>query len=315
MADLPISSAAALTHSTIASGDLFPVLDISASSGSKGSKITLGELTTSVNNTLLAAANIFTVNGVASTAAIGLSGAPYAGTGTTSFPLFYLNQTGATASTALNTAGTFFGINSHGSQDLINAMKDGVSVFNLTSAGVVNIGPADGSALNFSGASITGSYAGSTSNRASLFMTAGSGSSAMITTAGISANDGFIVATQGQAANTNLFGGFASNTAFTFNVRPAAKDFFGGYTGAGHVLALTGGAAASASTGGAGGNVTLTGGAAAGSGNNNGGDVIITGGAKTGSGTEGLVKISSLPTSNPGPGILWNNTGIPAIGT
>lgn len=29
----------------------------------------------------------------------------------------------------------------------------------------------------------------------------------------------------------------------------------------------------------------------------------------------GNVLISSLPTSNPGPGILWNNAGTPAIGT
>lgn len=29
----------------------------------------------------------------------------------------------------------------------------------------------------------------------------------------------------------------------------------------------------------------------------------------------GNVHISNLPTSNPGPGILWNNAGTPAIGT
>ena len=38
----------------------------------------------------------------------------------------------------------------------------------------------------------------------------------------------------------------------------------------------------------------------------------------TGNGTGGsgnVLHISSLPTSNPGPGILWNNAGTPAIGT
>lgn len=31
--------------------------------------------------------------------------------------------------------------------------------------------------------------------------------------------------------------------------------------------------------------------------------------------SSGNLHISSLPTSNPGPGILWNNLGVPAIGT
>ena len=34
-----------------------------------------------------------------------------------------------------------------------------------------------------------------------------------------------------------------------------------------------------------------------------------------GAGTERSLHISGLPTSNPGPGILWNNAGTPAIGT
>ena len=33
------------------------------------------------------------------------------------------------------------------------------------------------------------------------------------------------------------------------------------------------------------------------------------------SASSGSVLISTLPTSNPGPGILWNNAGTPAIGT
>jgi hypothetical protein len=34
-----------------------------------------------------------------------------------------------------------------------------------------------------------------------------------------------------------------------------------------------------------------------------------------GTGTVRVLHISGLPTSNPGPGILWNNAGTPAIGT
>jgi hypothetical protein len=49
--------------------------------------------------------------GAASTPAVTLSGAPFTGgSGTTTFPQFYMNS-GGTAPTALNTAGTIFGIN------------------------------------------------------------------------------------------------------------------------------------------------------------------------------------------------------------
>lgn len=43
MSDLSISSAAALTAATLASGDLVPILDVSASAGSKASRITADE--------------------------------------------------------------------------------------------------------------------------------------------------------------------------------------------------------------------------------------------------------------------------------
>ena len=46
MADTTISAAASLTASTVADGDLIPVLDISASDGSKASKVTVAELRT-----------------------------------------------------------------------------------------------------------------------------------------------------------------------------------------------------------------------------------------------------------------------------
>ena len=44
MANLPISSAATLTGANTATGDLFPLLDVSAAAGSQGSKITRDEL-------------------------------------------------------------------------------------------------------------------------------------------------------------------------------------------------------------------------------------------------------------------------------
>jgi hypothetical protein len=44
MADLTINNTATLTGAGLASGDLFPLLDVSASAGSQGSKITRDEL-------------------------------------------------------------------------------------------------------------------------------------------------------------------------------------------------------------------------------------------------------------------------------
>ena len=96
----------------------------------------------------------------------------------------------------------------------------------------------------------------------------------------------------------NIFGVFASNTAYALTVGPCRKDYFGTYTGNGHTFNLTGGQASSVTTGGAGGAVNITGGAAAGSGNNNGGNVIISGGAKTGSGVAGGVAIGSTGTTH-----------------
>ncbi len=89
----------------------------------------------------LASANVFTANqsnsysGTASTPAMKYSGVPFAGTGTTSSPLVYVNDTNATASTTLATAGTYFGVNGHGSADLLNLLHDGASFFKVDSGG------------------------------------------------------------------------------------------------------------------------------------------------------------------------------------
>lgn len=79
--------------------------------------------------------NTHNKSGAASVPAIAFSGVPFAGTGTTSFPLVFINDANATASTTLNTAGTYFGINIDGTQDGINVLKDGTSVFKVNSSG------------------------------------------------------------------------------------------------------------------------------------------------------------------------------------
>lgn len=90
-------------------------------------------------------------SGAASVAAYLVSGVPFAGTGTTSFPLVYINDANATASTTLNTAGTYFGVNGDGSQDLMNLLKDGTSIFVVKSNGNVGVGMAPSVSFDVNG--------------------------------------------------------------------------------------------------------------------------------------------------------------------
>lgn len=77
------------------------------------------------------APHIFSVAGAASAPALRITGLPFAGTGTTSFPQFYITVPSATASTTLTTAGAAFGINNHGTSDAINVLHDGVTRFKI----------------------------------------------------------------------------------------------------------------------------------------------------------------------------------------
>ena len=83
--------------------------------------------------------NVLSTAGAASKPVLNVSGVPFAGTGTTSFPLVYINDANATASTTLSTAGTYFGVNGDGTQDLMNLLKDGVTQCKVSSAGVLSV--------------------------------------------------------------------------------------------------------------------------------------------------------------------------------
>ena len=116
---------------------------LTALNASNVSSGTLADARLSANVPLKDAANTFTAAqanstaGAASLPAMKFSGVPFAGTGTTSFPLVYINDANATASTTLNTAGTYFGVNGDGTQDLMNLLKDGASQFKVTSVGTL----------------------------------------------------------------------------------------------------------------------------------------------------------------------------------
>lgn len=91
--------------------------------------------------TSLAVTGVITTsaNGAASTSALRVSGVPFAGTGTTAVPLVYINDANATASTILNTAGTYFGVNGDGTQDLMHLLTDGASRLKISSTGNVTV--------------------------------------------------------------------------------------------------------------------------------------------------------------------------------
>jgi hypothetical protein len=83
-------------------------------------------------------ATTFSAAGAASTPGATITGVPFAGTGTTSFPQLYVNVNTATASTTLNTNGTALGVNSHGTSDLINLLLDGTFKFKVASDGSIS---------------------------------------------------------------------------------------------------------------------------------------------------------------------------------
>lgn len=111
--------------------------------------------------------------GASSAPAFSMTGAPFVGTGTTSVPLFYINN-GATVSSWTTTGGTFFGINGPsgfgGNYIDIRTNGGGTTAFTVASTGTVTAGSfstaggisstrspgVSASAMTFSGALQTG---------------------------------------------------------------------------------------------------------------------------------------------------------------
>ena len=88
------------------------------------------------------AANIFSVNGAASTPALSLTGTPFTGgTATTTKPLFSIEPTGAT-STAWSTSGTMLGVNCSSTfvGNLLDVQKNGSARFKVDADGVGTLG-------------------------------------------------------------------------------------------------------------------------------------------------------------------------------
>ena len=148
MSDLAITAATAITGANTASGDLFPVVDVSASTP-KGRSITRDELGTAMVATgALAAALaaklplsggtmtgvlVNSTNGAASTPVLQLTGTPFTGgTATTTKPLALFETTGATSNN-WSTSGTMLGVNAPSGfgGNIIDAQVNGVRKFSV----------------------------------------------------------------------------------------------------------------------------------------------------------------------------------------
>jgi hypothetical protein len=102
---------------------------ITAASNGSGGGATLGANT-------FTGAQLLTVNAVASTPALKLTGTVYAGTGSTSTPLLQIEPSTVTVSNTWNTAGSMFGLNSPAAftGDLMMVQKNGAKRFRVTSS-------------------------------------------------------------------------------------------------------------------------------------------------------------------------------------
>ena len=160
MSDLAITAATAILGSNTASGDLFPVVDVSASTP-KGRSITRDELgtamvATSALTTALAAkldkaggtmtgALVNSTNGAASTPVLALTGTPFTGgTATTTKPLALLETTGATSNN-WSTSGTMLGVNAPSgfAGDLLSSQVNATNKCRITTNGEIYLNDAD----------------------------------------------------------------------------------------------------------------------------------------------------------------------------
>ncbi|HEV2275619.1 MAG TPA: hypothetical protein VGR96_15715 [Acidobacteriaceae bacterium] len=105
------------------------------------------------------AAQSFSANGAASSAEVTFSGAPYTGgTGTSTFPLTYMNCSGSTAPSSWSTAGTLLGINtcSGFAGNLLDFhVNGGASQFTVSASGAVQAASVSTKSLAINGTTLS----------------------------------------------------------------------------------------------------------------------------------------------------------------
>ena len=292
MPDLPISSAAAFLGSALAADDYIPVLDTSAPSGSKGSRMVPSELFAGL---LIRGNTALGPNTASGSIALGTI------TDTTSRPLCITqtwNNSGLTA-TALKVAVTNTSSNAASKLlELCSGSAGTTSVFSVTAAGLLT------TASNIACGSLTILAGNGISNTSNLMLTAAGGDVAFSSNYGGKSAWAFRSGTGDLNASSDAGLGWTGTAAAVSSTSgPDGTVDVKLVRDAAGVLALKVGTTA---------------------------QKLRIYGTTTGSkyltmehdGTNakintssGDLHISSLPTSNPGPGILWNNAGTPAIGT
>lgn len=222
-------------------------------------------------------AQIFSVNGAASTPAITLSGTIFTGgSATTTKPQLLIEPSGATTNN-WSTSGTGLGVNAASgfAGNLIDLQVNADRKFSVAS---------NGQATAAAMLTVTGS-AGSLSN-----LTFYWDGNANIWSAGGINLFGSNVSIGGFGGTVSLFYDTTNTLAQRSSTNAQTFRVYGTYTDASNYRRLALGS------------------------NTSGVFTIKAEGAGTGA-SGNVIHLSSLPTSNPGAGILWNDGGTPAIGT
>lgn len=227
------------------------------------------------------AAQTISVNGAASTPPLALTGTIFTGgSATTTKPALLIEPSGTT-STGWSTSGTGLGINlaSGFTGNLLDLQKNGVRVFGVSD---------DGTTTACTGRS------GTRFVLYDFYARMGAAGTDYLSVRNVATVElingcalGFAAAT---SADLYLHREAAGTLAQRNSTNAQTTRIYGTYTDASNYRRL----AISSTTGG-----TFS---------------IAPEGAGTGA-SGNVLHISGLPTSNPGPGILWNNAGTPAIGT
>jgi len=236
------------------------------------------------NAASLIAANVFSANGAASTPAMLISGTPFdGGSGTTTLPLVLVRPAGAAAITSWETTGTALGLvlpNASGG-DYLALFRNGVRF------GTIDV---NGYLKGFDAALLGNIGLQCFTNATNAFTQDSSQRTVLLShlATGLRMSSGYQLAWSASAAGAGdafssldliLVRDGAGILAQKNSTNPQEQRIYGTTTG-NKYLSLS----------------------------HNGTNAVINA-------SSGNLLISSLPTSNPGPGILWNNTGIPAIGT
>jgi hypothetical protein len=211
------------------------------------------------NNQTFTNTNTFSKNGAASTSAVELTGTIFTGgTGTTTYPLLRINDSGAAAMTAWSTSGTYIGVNAKNAfiGKLLDLAVDATSVFHVNAYGQVTCGTVSSNgnliatgSLTVAGTADTGRF--TCSGAGGIVQSAARFNGALVSgqLAEYSYPHVFIQPTGTTDATTWSTGGtaFGANTAsgFTgnfldFHVNGGVSVFNVGYTGAITALSYSG---------------------------------------------------------------------------